>query len=207
MESMPAAATPVTVGVDTHLETHVAAVIDQTAAWHPSVSGLDPRLCRLDHLGRGVRAGGARRGGRHRHLRGWPDPVVRAYGPALLFLLRSQSIVPALVLPVRSASPAAPFRSRGTADVSGSGSSRADSRRTGSRACTGSPAAAWRSPPFRRLAGVGAALGAPPVGRGGDRFGVRAARVGPVLQQPGQVSLQGAEPLQLGADLDQPLAQ
>src|SRR5215213_5775835 len=30
MESMPAAAPPVTVGVDTHLETHVAAVIDQT---------------------------------------------------------------------------------------------------------------------------------------------------------------------------------
>jgi transposase len=29
MESMPAAAPPVTVGVDTHLETHVAAVIDQ----------------------------------------------------------------------------------------------------------------------------------------------------------------------------------
>jgi Transposase len=30
MESMPASARPVTVGVDTHLETHVAAVIDQT---------------------------------------------------------------------------------------------------------------------------------------------------------------------------------
>ena len=30
MESMPAAAPPVTVGVDTHLETHVAAVVDQT---------------------------------------------------------------------------------------------------------------------------------------------------------------------------------
>jgi hypothetical protein len=30
MESMPAPATPVTVGVDTHLELHVAAVIDQT---------------------------------------------------------------------------------------------------------------------------------------------------------------------------------
>jgi hypothetical protein len=30
MESMPAPATPVTVGVDTHLETHVAAVVDQT---------------------------------------------------------------------------------------------------------------------------------------------------------------------------------
>ena len=29
MESMPAAAPPVTVGVDTHLETHVAAVVDQ----------------------------------------------------------------------------------------------------------------------------------------------------------------------------------
>jgi transposase len=29
MESMPAPATPVTVGVDTHLDTHVAAVIDQ----------------------------------------------------------------------------------------------------------------------------------------------------------------------------------
>ena len=29
MESMPAPATPVTVGVDTHLEQHVAAVIDQ----------------------------------------------------------------------------------------------------------------------------------------------------------------------------------
>ena len=29
MESMPAPATPVTVGVDTHLELHVAAVIDQ----------------------------------------------------------------------------------------------------------------------------------------------------------------------------------
>jgi transposase len=30
MESMPAPASPVTVGVDTHLETHVAAVVDQT---------------------------------------------------------------------------------------------------------------------------------------------------------------------------------
>ena len=30
MERMPAATPPVTVGVDTHLETHVAAVIDQT---------------------------------------------------------------------------------------------------------------------------------------------------------------------------------
>lgn len=30
MESMPALSVPVTVGVDTHLETHVAAVIDQT---------------------------------------------------------------------------------------------------------------------------------------------------------------------------------
>ena len=30
MESMPVPATPVTVGVDTHLETHVAAVVDQT---------------------------------------------------------------------------------------------------------------------------------------------------------------------------------
>ena len=30
MERMPAPATPVTVGVDTHLETHVAAVVDQT---------------------------------------------------------------------------------------------------------------------------------------------------------------------------------
>jgi hypothetical protein len=30
LESMPALATPVTVGVDTHLELHVAAVIDQT---------------------------------------------------------------------------------------------------------------------------------------------------------------------------------
>ena len=30
MESMPAPASPVTVGVDTHLDTHVAAVIDQT---------------------------------------------------------------------------------------------------------------------------------------------------------------------------------
>jgi transposase len=30
MESMPAPATPVTVGVDTHLEVHVAAVVDQT---------------------------------------------------------------------------------------------------------------------------------------------------------------------------------
>jgi len=30
MESMPAATPPVTVGVDTHLETHVAAVVDQT---------------------------------------------------------------------------------------------------------------------------------------------------------------------------------
>jgi hypothetical protein len=30
MQSMPAPATPVTVGVDTHLELHVAAVIDQT---------------------------------------------------------------------------------------------------------------------------------------------------------------------------------
>jgi transposase len=29
MESMPAPAIPVTVGVDTHLETHVAAVVDQ----------------------------------------------------------------------------------------------------------------------------------------------------------------------------------
>jgi transposase len=29
MESMPAPATPVTVGVDTHLELHVAAVVDQ----------------------------------------------------------------------------------------------------------------------------------------------------------------------------------
>jgi Transposase len=30
MESMPAPSAPVTVGVDTHLETHVAAVVDQT---------------------------------------------------------------------------------------------------------------------------------------------------------------------------------
>jgi transposase len=30
MESMPVPVTPVTVGVDTHLETHVAAVVDQT---------------------------------------------------------------------------------------------------------------------------------------------------------------------------------
>jgi hypothetical protein len=30
MDSMPVPATSVTVGVDTHLETHVAAVIDQT---------------------------------------------------------------------------------------------------------------------------------------------------------------------------------
>jgi transposase len=30
MESMPAPTAPVTVGVDTHLETHVAAVVDQT---------------------------------------------------------------------------------------------------------------------------------------------------------------------------------
>jgi Transposase len=209
MKSMPAAATPVTVGVDTHLETHVAAVIDQTGrllgtqAFPASTRGYVALITWAEGFGPvahvGVEGTGTFGAGLTR--------FVRAYGPALLFLLRSQSIVPALVLPVRSASPAAPFRSRGTADVSGSGSSRADSRRTGSRACTGSPAAAWRSPPFRRLAGVGAALGAPPVGRGGDRFGVRAARVGPVLQQPGQVSLQGAEPLQLGADLDQPLAQ
>jgi hypothetical protein len=30
MQSMPAATAPVTVGVDTHLEAHVAAVVDQT---------------------------------------------------------------------------------------------------------------------------------------------------------------------------------
>jgi hypothetical protein len=30
MESMPAPTAPVTVGVDTHLETHVAAVVDRT---------------------------------------------------------------------------------------------------------------------------------------------------------------------------------
>jgi len=32
MESMPAPAPPVTVGVDTHLDQHVAAVVDQTDA-------------------------------------------------------------------------------------------------------------------------------------------------------------------------------
>ena len=53
MESMTAPAPPVTVGVDTHLDLHVAAVVDQTGRLlrHPGVPGLDPRLCRAGHLG------------------------------------------------------------------------------------------------------------------------------------------------------------
>jgi hypothetical protein len=40
MESMPAPAGPVTVGVDTHLETHVAAVVDQAGRLCGSVVAL-----------------------------------------------------------------------------------------------------------------------------------------------------------------------
>jgi hypothetical protein len=43
MESMPAAAPPVTVGVDTHLETHVAAVIDQARGGGVAPRPLPPR--------------------------------------------------------------------------------------------------------------------------------------------------------------------
>jgi len=43
MDSMPVPATSVTVGVDTHLETHVAAVIDQTGGcWAPKDSRPRP---------------------------------------------------------------------------------------------------------------------------------------------------------------------
>ena len=51
MESMPAPASPVTVGVDTHLDTHGAAVIDQAGRLldTQAFAGLDPRLCRPGH--------------------------------------------------------------------------------------------------------------------------------------------------------------
>src|SRR4029450_12062356 len=104
MESMPAPAIPVTVGVDTHLETHVAAVIDQTGrllgtqAFPASTRGYVALITWAEGFGPvahvGVEGTGTFGAGLTR--------FVRAYGPALLFLLRSQSTVPALVLPVRS---------------------------------------------------------------------------------------------------------
>ena len=54
MESMPAAAAiAVTVGVDTHLDQHVAAVIDQAGRLcsTKAFAGLHARLCRPGHLG------------------------------------------------------------------------------------------------------------------------------------------------------------
>ena len=47
--------------------------------------------------------------------------------------------------------------------------------------------------------------GAPPGGRAGRHVGT--GRVGLALQQPDQVGLQGAQAVQLGADLGQALAQ
>jgi hypothetical protein len=99
------------------------------------------------------------------------------------------------------ARPVAPCRSRGPAKVGRSSSSRVGSRRKDSRAC--SPAAAWRSPPFRRLARVGTVRGAPPGSRAGRHVGT--GRVGLALQQADQVSLQRAQAVQLGADLHQVL--
>ena len=46
MESMPAPAIPVTVGVDTHLDQHVAAVIDQTGRLL-APRGSRPRLAAM----------------------------------------------------------------------------------------------------------------------------------------------------------------
>src|SRR4029450_10868807 len=82
MESMPAPESPVTVGVDTHLDTHLAAVIDQAGRLlaTQAFAALDPRLCRPGHLGPTLRSGGAHRRGRHRPLRGRPGSLVHAYG-------------------------------------------------------------------------------------------------------------------------------
>ena len=77
MESMPAPAIPVTVGVDTHLDQHVAAVIDQTGRLL-GIQGF-PASTRGDVAlvtwAEGFGPVGAGRGRRDRHLRGRPDPV------------------------------------------------------------------------------------------------------------------------------------
>jgi hypothetical protein len=86
-----------------------------------------------------------------------------------------------------------------------SSSSRVGSRRRDSRACKGSPAAAWRSPPFRWLAGVGTVRGAPPGGRAGGHVGT--GRVGLALQQPDQIGFQSLQAVELGADLGEAFAQ
>ena len=75
MERMPAAAIAVTVGVDTHLDQHVAAVIDQsgrrcgTKAFAASTRGYAALVTWAEHSARS-----SAWAWRHRHLRGWPGP-------------------------------------------------------------------------------------------------------------------------------------
>jgi Transposase len=63
MESMPAPESPVTVGVDTHLDTHVAAVIDQagrlldTQAFPASTRGYVALVTWAEHFGAVERIG------------------------------------------------------------------------------------------------------------------------------------------------------
>jgi transposase len=81
MESMPAPATPVTVGVDPHLEVHVAAVVDQTG-WLLGTQGFPASTRGSVALVTWAERFGpvARVGSRHRHLRAGLARFVRAYG-------------------------------------------------------------------------------------------------------------------------------
>src|SRR4029453_11629972 len=81
MESMPAPSVPVTVGVDTHLEVHVAAVVDQTGRllgtqeFPASTRGYVALVSWAERFGPVARVGS-----RHRHLRAGLARFVRAYG-------------------------------------------------------------------------------------------------------------------------------
>jgi hypothetical protein len=80
MESMPAPESAVTVGVDPHLDTHVAAVIDRPGGCvAPRRSRPRPAAMSPWSPGPSAWSGGADRRGRHRHLRGRAGPLVRAY--------------------------------------------------------------------------------------------------------------------------------
>jgi len=81
MPSMPAPTAPVTVGVDTHLDTHLAAVLDHTGRLDTQAfPALHPRLCRSGDLGRTLWAGGAHRGEGTGTYGAGLTRFVRAYG-------------------------------------------------------------------------------------------------------------------------------
>jgi transposase len=91
MESMPAPATPVTVGVDTHLETHVAAVVDQagrllgTQAFAASTRGYVALVTWAERFGPvariGVEGTGTYGAGLARFVRAYGLPVVEVARP------------------------------------------------------------------------------------------------------------------------------